>query len=192
MKSYFASKKATAAGTLIICVISIIFTLSSIYSIRNMESAASRIYEHPYTVSNSAREMRSRLLDMKQFISIFLTDSFHSIEDAEALLEARYALQQESLDKITEKYLGPADDTKKLQEKMDELIAEQSQLLYSVPDYSEAEINDYLNEYIYPIYDEVSETLTTIITFANQKVLALEKEMKYTSGLAISTAVLDT
>lgn len=44
MKSYFASKKATAAGTLIICVISIIFTLSSIYSIRNMESAASRIY----------------------------------------------------------------------------------------------------------------------------------------------------
>ena len=114
MKSYFASKKATAAGTLIICVISIIFTLSSIYSIRNMESAASRIYEHPYTVSNSAREMRSRLLDMKQFISIFLTDSFHSIEDTEALLEARYALQQESLDKITEKYLGPADDTKKL------------------------------------------------------------------------------
>lgn len=190
MKSYFASKKATAAGTLIICVISIIFTLSSIYSIRNMESAASRIYEHPYTVSNSAREMRSRLLDMKQFISIFLTDSFHSIEDTEALLEARYALQQESLDKITEKYLGPADDTKKLQEKMDELIAEQSQLLYSVPDYSEAEINDYLNEYIYPIYDEVSETLTTITTFANQKVLALEKEMKYTSGLAISTAVL--
>ena len=73
--------------------------------------------------------MRSRLLDMKQFISIFLTDSFHSIEDTEALLEARYALQQESLDKITEKYLGPADDTKKLQEKMDELIAEQSQLL---------------------------------------------------------------
>ena len=49
MKSYFASKKATAAGTLIICVISIIFTFSSIYSIRNMESAASRIYEHPYT-----------------------------------------------------------------------------------------------------------------------------------------------
>ena len=82
-----------------------------------MESAASRIYEHPYTVSNSAREMRSRLLDMKQFISIFLTDSFHSIEDTEALLEARYALQQESLDKITEKYLGPADDTKSCRRK---------------------------------------------------------------------------
>ena len=55
-----------------------------------------------------------------------------------------------------------ADELGTIQAKVwDELIAEQSQLLYSVPDYSEAEINDYLNEYIYPIYDEVSETLTT-------------------------------
>lgn len=190
MKSNFASSKATVASTLVICVISIIFSLSCIYSIRNMEAAASRIYDHPYTVSNSSREMRSRLLDMKQFISIFLTDSFHSIEETEDLLNSRYTMQQQSLDRIAENYLGPAADTERLQEKMNALIEAQAVLLQQVPNLTNVEINDYLNENIYPIYDEVSDTLTTIITFANQKILSLEKEMKRTSSLAIITAIL--
>ena len=134
--------------------------------------------------------MRSRLLDMKQFISIFLTDSFHSIEETEDLLNSRYTMQQQSLDRIAENYLGPAADTERLQEKMNALIEAQAVLLQQVPNLTNVEINDYLNENIYPIYDEVSDTLTTIITFANQKILSLEKEMKRTSSLAIITAIL--
>lgn len=42
---------------------------------------ANRVYEHPYTVSNEARSMRSRLLDMKLFARTVLLDENTSSED---------------------------------------------------------------------------------------------------------------
>lgn len=189
MRQDTASRKITVT-TLIICIISIFFTLTSIFSISNMQKAASRIYQHPYTVSNSSREMRSRLLDMKQFISIFLTDSFHSAEETEALLEKRYAMQQESIDVITENYLGPKEDTARLQEKMNALIAAQAEALTFVSNHTDQEISAYLDEKIYPRYDDVSEALTTIIAFANNKIITLEKEMESTGTISIAVAIL--
>ena len=48
----------------------------SIYTANRMQETAQNIYDHPYTSSSSARGMRSRLLDMKRFVSIFLTYDF--------------------------------------------------------------------------------------------------------------------
>ncbi|MGI6069163.1 MAG: response regulator [Blautia sp.] len=177
-------------GTFIICLLAVAFSALSIYSSWKMKKTATSIYEHPYTVSNSARMMRSRLLDMKQFIGIFLTDSFHSKAETEELLKGRYVLQQEAVEEIRKKYLGPEEDAVRLQEKMNELIAAQEKAVSYAVGHTDKEIFQYLNTYVYPKYDDVSKTLTTIVDFADQKVLQLEEESTVTEMMSILTAGL--
>lgn len=73
--------------TIVICAIAILFAAASGYMINSMRNTAQSMYEHPYTVTNTARAMRSRLLDMKQFVGIFLTRSFESEEKARELFD---------------------------------------------------------------------------------------------------------
>lgn len=60
--------KFTEIGMLMICTLAVFLSVFSIYSTYRIQQTASSIYEHPYTVSNEARAMRSRLLDMKGFL----------------------------------------------------------------------------------------------------------------------------
>lgn len=94
-----------------------------------MRVTAQDMYEHPYTVTNTARGMRSRLLDMKRFVGIFLTTGFENENDARALLEERYEMQNEAIRTIREHYLGPEEDVDALQNAMNGLIAVQEKTL---------------------------------------------------------------
>ena len=79
--------------TIIICAVTIIFASISIYTANRMQETAQNIYDHPYTSSNSARGMRSRLLDMKRFVSIFLTYDFKGEQNVRSIFQERYDLQ---------------------------------------------------------------------------------------------------
>ena len=68
-------------GAIVICIIAFLFTAASIFITYSMNQKAQSMYDHPYTVSNSARAMRSRLLDMKRFSNILITHTFST--DAE-------------------------------------------------------------------------------------------------------------
>ena len=79
--------------SLIICIVAFIFSGISIWISYGMNENAQRMYEHPYTVSNSARAMRSRLWDMKSFSGILLTHEFHTKEDKESFFQDVYKRQ---------------------------------------------------------------------------------------------------
>ena len=66
------NSKLMLAGITGICALEVLLTVAGILSVRRMQNTATMIYEHPYTVSNEARAMRSRLLDMKGFIATLL------------------------------------------------------------------------------------------------------------------------
>lgn len=112
--------------TIVICTIAVLFAAASSYAVNSMRLTAQSMYEHPYTVTNTARAMRSRLLDMKRFVSIFLTTGFESEEQARELFDERYAMQNEAIDVIEEFYLGSAEDVTALRKAMDDLIAVQT------------------------------------------------------------------
>ena len=114
--------------TIIIWSIAVLFAIVSICSADSMRLTARNMYEHPYT----ARGMRSRLLDMKRFVSIFLTTSFKTEDSARELFEERYEMQYEAIETIRERYLGSETAVESLQSAMDDLVEIQEKALQYV------------------------------------------------------------
>ena len=187
MKTQIQLSKAT----IIICSIAVLFAAASICSSNSMKVTAQDMYKHPYTVTNSARAMRSRLLDMKRFVSIFLTTGFDNEEDARALFEERYGMQNEAIHIIGEHYLGPQEDVDALQEAMDGLIAVQEEALQFVGKrQTEEDILNFIEERVYPEYDHVNNCLETVIIFADAKILSLTQDSTHMATISIGTALL--
>ncbi len=204
MKSNQGSKKALhnfkkelfekfiSKGTIVICILAVVFSVLSISATWRMKETASSIYQHPYTVSNSSRMMRSRLLDMKRFIGIFLTEGFNSVEETMELLQDRYDMQKKSLDVVKKEYLGPKEDTERLEELLNALIDAQEEAVYYAENHTDQEVHEYLEEYIYPRYDDLNDGITVVVDFADSKVQQLEQKAAYMARISTLTAVLMT
>ena len=175
--------------SLIICIVAFIFSGISIWISYGMNENAQRMYEHPYTVSNSARAMRSRLWDMKSFSGILLTHEFHTKEDKESFFQARYDMQNGEIETIRSLYLGPSRDVDALREAMDALIEVQTKACGYAEGHSSDEIQEYMDTNVYPCYDRVSDCLTVIINFADTKIYSL-KEQVQKSGIAATIVSL--
>lgn len=61
--------KTKGIWMVLVCACAISLSLFSIFSIYRLWKTTTIIYDHPYTVSNEARAMRSRLLDMRAFFA---------------------------------------------------------------------------------------------------------------------------
>lgn len=175
--------------SLVICITAFLFSGFSILITFGMNKDAQKMYEHPYTVSNSARAMRSRLWDMKSFSGLLITHALNTKEDKVAFFQERYVMQNADIEIIKERYLGPAEDVKTLREEMDALIEAQ----LTACDYAEgrpdAEVQEYMDINVYPHYDRVSDCLTVIIDFADNKIYSLKEQVK-NSGIAATLVSL--
>ena len=131
--------------SLLICIAAFVFSGISILISYGMNKNAQKMYDHPYTVSNSARAMRSRLWDMKSFSGILLTHDFQAKTDKESFFQARYDMQNEAIDTIRELYLGPASDVDALKSAMEALITVQTKACGYADDHSADEIQNYMD-----------------------------------------------
>lgn len=179
-------------ATVIICAIAILFAAISIQSANSMRITAENMYKHPYTVTNTARGIRSRLLDMKRSVGIVLTKNFEGEENIRELFEDRYDIQNEAIDTIYECYSGSLEDVDVLRKAMDDLIAVQKEAIEYAGKYSEEERMAYIEEEIYPYYDVVSESLDTIIAYSDAKIYSLTEKSRRTAILSEVTAFLLT
>ena len=186
------NSKLMLAGITGICALAVLLTIAGILSVRRMQNTATMIYEHPYTVSNEARAMRSRLLDMKGFIATLLADTREDPEQLASKLEERYEMQEESIGIITQKYLGPEEDTAALKEAMQALEDVQEEAAADVSGMTEEEILQYVDEKLHPKYDAVNDCLITIIAFADKKVQGLEKVSADTASMTVASLALLT
>ncbi|EHF01137.1 response regulator [Enterocloster citroniae] len=164
--------------SLIICIAAFLFSGISILITFEMNLNAQRMYEHPYTVSNSARAMRSRLWDMKSFSGILLSHAFQSEDDKDSFFQSRYGVQNEEIENIRKLYLGPSEDIDALKEAMDDLIEVQTRAVGYTDIQSEDEVREYMDVNVYPYYDRVNECLTTIIDFADAKIYSLKVQVQ--------------
>lgn len=176
----------------VVCVAALGLSCLSIYSTYEMRRAATMIYDHPYTVSNEARAMRSRLLDMKTFLLDIVAEPSTDVQEVEELLNQRYALQHEAIGTISRQYLGPQEDTDRLSEAMQDLEQTQLNALQVILPMGRDDTALYVEEYLYPKYDAVSQALTTIIEFADRKVQSLEQRSAEAAANAIASATLLT
>lgn len=121
--------KISTISMVVICLLAIWLSASSIISVYQLRKTAAMIFNHPYTVSNEARSMRTRLWDMRSFLPTILNDPHKDIEDLRNTLNERYATQYDSIQIISDRYLGNKEDTLRLKEAMEALEAAQTEAL---------------------------------------------------------------
>ena len=183
-KNYYATK-----SIILICTISVFFAIMSIYSLYQVQKKTGEIYLHPYVVSNTAREMQARLQDMRSFVETMLTSN-KTEKEIQVFLSKRYRIQKENLAIVTERYLGPKEDTAFLEEELQAVIDKQNEALIYARTHSNSEIHKYIEDNIEPLYEAMSVTLTNIIAFADSKILQLDNEVKNTAMISILITVI--
>lgn len=184
--------KFTEIGMLMICTLAVFLSVFSIYSTYRIQQTASSIYEHPYTVSNEARAMRSRLLDMKGFLINLVAEPSYDIDSTQQLFNKRYEMQFEAIEVITSQYLGPQEDIDALDAAMQDLAATQNKALPLILPMDKEATAQYVEANIYPKYDAVDQAITKIITYADNKIKGLEQQAVTTSSQAIAASVMLT
>lgn len=179
-------------GLILVCVMAIVVSASSIVTTYRMQEMASMIYEHPYTVSNESRAMRSRLLDMRFFILNMFTQPDRNEIDIQQIVEERYEMQYEAIEVIGSQYLGPQEDIVKLKEAMEDLERTQNESLPVIFTMDESSTLKYIEDNLYPKYDAVSDALNIIISFADKKVQSLEIQAREMSVKATVSSIILT
>ena len=179
MKQQAGAATKLSKITIVICTLAFLFTCISILITREMNTNAQKMYDHPYTVSNTARAMRSRLLDMKSFSNILITHAFDSDEDKAGFFQARYDMQYEAIDAIYGRYLGPMQDVDALRQAMDALVVHQTDACDYADGHTAEEVQAYMDEVVYPCYDAVGDCLDTIIEFADVRIRSLNEQVQH-------------
>lgn len=184
--------KLMELGMAFVCVLAVTLSAFSIFSTYRLRQTASMIFDHPYTVSNESRAMRSRLLDMKGFLLNIIAEPSWETDAVRQLLNERYALQYDAIGIITSQYLGPAEDTAQLLTAMQDLERTQLEALPLVLPMDRDATVEYVGKNLYPKYDAVNDALSKIIAFADSKIEGLEHRSAETATAAIVSASILT
>lgn len=179
----FISKKKT-----IVYISVLLFTLFTLYSAYSMGSIAQNMYDHPYKVTNTSRAMRSRLIDMKRFVGIFLTSNQNENE-IDQLFEERYKMQNEAIDELYNLYLGSMDDIDALKKAMDDLILSQNKAIQYSKTHTNEEILTYINEFVFPFYDVLDSKLDIIINSSDKRIYNMAEKTQLTSHIFLGSSV---
>lgn len=91
---------------MIICTVSIIFCLVSTFLLYQTKEKVSTAYKHPYTVSNTAREIHSRALDMKFFYRKLLSSETSDKKKLALIIHERFLKMNMDRDKIKKSIWG--------------------------------------------------------------------------------------
>ena len=93
-------------GIVIICAVSIIFCLVSAFLLYETKEKVATAYRHPYTVSNTAREIHSRALDTKFFYRKLLSSETSDKKKLALIVHERFLKINMDRDKIKKKVSG--------------------------------------------------------------------------------------
>lgn len=173
-----------AAIAILTCVVAIVMCSIVIATSQKMRKNVTAVYEHPYSTSSAAWEMRSRLLDMKQFAILFITDPTNDKATLLELFDGRYSTQENTIEEIRGFYSGPESDVDALLGAMKDLETNQNaavEVIFERVDNDEdgvldSEIAAYFEETVYPYYDAVNDSISVIIEFADGRIIELEKQ----------------
>lgn len=179
------------------CFIAVILCVVVVFTSHNMRVNVTDVYEHPYSTASGAWEMRSRLLDMKQFSVLFLTDPTNKEEDLLKLFQHRYDLQDTTIQEIRKSYSGPKADVDALQTAMNNLKINQNTTVEAIfariaegEMISDSEITELFEEKVYPYYDALNDQISVILTFADARILELEQQASTTAAVSIVSVIV--
>lgn len=168
----------------VICLLSVVLVAVSVYSMYGIKERTTIICKHSYVVSNTAKDMLSRLSGVQNYSKKLLTERFKSRDDAERYLLSNAEISRRQVEVIADRYLGAKADTKKLASDYEKLVAARLKTADFALDHNDGETIRYLEENIDSLYNEVFKDLDTILAFADNNVRRLEHESTVTFNAA--------
>lgn len=174
----------------VICLLSVILVAVSVYSMYGIKERTTTIYKHSYVVSNTVKDMYSRLSGIQNYSKRLLTEGFKSRDDAERYLLSSTEASRRQVAIIVERYLGPEADEKRLVSDYEKLVAARIKAVSFALNHNNDETIKYMEENIDPLYDEVFNDLGTILAFADNNVRRLEHESTVTFNAASAMLAL--
>jgi len=97
----------TSLGFTLIIVLVMVIGVFSIYTVRSIAAQTERLYNHPFTVSNAAREIKINMISMhRDMKDVALAQNKAQLDKASAQVEAHEKEALDSFEIIFERFLG--------------------------------------------------------------------------------------
>ena len=188
-RSAAADSRVARYTTLVVCVLAVIYTVFSIFLVANVRNSAVLSYDHPYTVSNAAREIKASLTNTENFLAFLLVDAMDPDETKE-ILSIRHELQDDRLDVIKTRYLGDMNDIEKLEQDLIALRTAQNDAIGYSQGKSEEDTTSYVNSTIKPLYETVISDIDHITSYAEFRITGFTDQASNFAIISIIGSVL--
>lgn len=172
-------------GIMIVCTLSILFYFTSTFLLYKTKEEVSTISQHSYAVSNTAREIHARSLDMNFFYRKFLSSEATDKNKLALIVHERILKLKINRNKIKERYLGPEKDIQRLFNTTDAFYEVLSKGIPYSASHSKEEILSYLDTKVDPAYAEVENALKQITSFTEDNIRKIENQSSFTVNTAM-------
>lgn len=172
-------------GIMIICTLSILFYFISTFLLYKTKEEVSTISQHSYAVSNTAREINARSLDMNFFYRKLLNNEATDKNNLALIVHERILKLKINRNKIKERYLGPEKDIQRLFDTTDAFYEVLSKGIPYSSSHSKEEILSYLDTKVDPAYAEVENALKQITSFTEDNIRKIENQSSFTVNTAM-------
>nr|WP_162990645.1 response regulator [Maliibacterium massiliense] len=157
-------KHSGIVSTILICVLAAVFSIISIWNIRNMERIGYAAIKDPHQTSSAAWELRNDIAELR-----IRADRLLRYHDADTLLETGsafesiYAQMQLPLETLEEKYAQTASVVAPLRKNIEDLHTSSLEVIQSARQGDKALTERIITQRLYPICKGASTRLESII-----------------------------
>ena len=164
-----------------------------IYEISSLADIARQINKHPFTVTNTVRDINLGLKTMRiNYLMLLVTDKTQEIEKTAAEFTVLDADLQKKFALVSERYLGPKEDIQQLRSSYDVWKAGVFELFSLLRKGKKVEAEQFRLEQVIPRAEELSRTADTMIEFATDRAALFmeEAQQKHSRAIMILSLVM--
>lgn len=166
----------------------ILFVCFSLYTIGN---STTQLYDYPYTVARKTEEMRTELYNTRRSLPLLLSSTTISPADINSFLEDQITRQTASLDKISGKFRGNAEELENLKQAFQQLWGARQDMVGTLAGTHDLPyINSYYRREVLPYFEKVDELLLHMSDAAQQRGRAILHEMTTLRNSSIIATLL--
>ncbi|MFA7382587.1 MAG: response regulator [Desulfurivibrionaceae bacterium] len=170
----------------------------AIFEIGNLAEIARQVHDHPFTVSNTMRDLDNDFKEMRiGYLLVLRADDAKALDQVTEKITALDTKIQKELRLVEERYLGPREDLRELRAHYETWKSSVLKMISLLRQGKEEEAKQFRLDTVTPLREKALRAAKTLITFASNRAeqFMAEAQMKHTRairamGLMMAVALL--
>ena len=188
----FIKRYGMVSGVIAICFCVVVYVVFTTHSIFTISRQINYVAEHPYKALSEINKIRARVLEMKTYLPIFISENENNLDGIRSVLRTSCQENEKSLKILDEIYLGNKEDLSELNGALDEL---KKALIQSVENSENSNmdrqaVQKYFDKEIEPIRVKTDIAIQKVIDSADRRVLIIQESTDEKAEAAIFYAVV--